>query len=94
MSHAAPRGLAGRVNDDNFKTLTLIAACFALFMAMLDNLVVNIAMPTGALLVLIDPIIPVPITLTTLVVVALVAVLVMNPPRDREESSDTGLVSS
>jgi EmrB/QacA subfamily drug resistance transporter len=39
-------GLAGRVNDSNVKWFTLIAACFGLFMAILDNLVVNIAMPT------------------------------------------------
>src|SRR6266508_99290 len=30
----------------NLKWWTLAAACFALFMAILDNLVVNIAMPT------------------------------------------------
>ena len=39
-------GLSHRVNDDNAKWFTLIAVCFALFMAMLDNLVVNIALPT------------------------------------------------
>ncbi|TXG81099.1 MAG: DHA2 family efflux MFS transporter permease subunit [Thermomicrobiales bacterium] len=39
-------GLSNRVNDNNVKWYTLIAACFALFMAMLDNLVVNIALPT------------------------------------------------
>lgn len=33
-------------NDDRAKWLTLGAACFALFMAILDNLVVNIALPT------------------------------------------------
>ena len=38
--------LAGRVTDDNVKWYTLVAACFGLFMAILDNLVVNIAMPT------------------------------------------------
>ncbi len=38
--------LKGRVNDDNAKWFTLVAACFALFMAMLDNLVVNVALPT------------------------------------------------
>jgi EmrB/QacA subfamily drug resistance transporter len=38
--------LKGRVNDDNAKWFTLAAACFALFMAMLDNLVVNVALPT------------------------------------------------
>lgn len=41
-------GLAGRVNDTNVKWYTLAASCFALFMAILDNLVVNIAMPTIA----------------------------------------------
>ncbi len=39
-------GLNGRVTDSNAKWFTLIAACFALFMALLDNLVVNIALPT------------------------------------------------
>ncbi|MCC6945372.1 MAG: MFS transporter, partial [Thermomicrobiales bacterium] len=39
-------GLNGRVTDGNAKWFTLIAACFALFMALLDNLVVNIALPT------------------------------------------------
>ncbi len=41
-------GLANRVNDSNAKWYTLGAACFGLFMAILDNLVVNIAMPTIA----------------------------------------------
>lgn len=41
-------GLAHRVTDDNVKWYTLAASCFALFMAILDNLVVNIAMPTIA----------------------------------------------
>ena len=38
--------LADRVNDDNLKWFTLAAACIALFMAILDNLVVNVALPT------------------------------------------------
>jgi EmrB/QacA subfamily drug resistance transporter len=38
--------LAKRVNDGNAKWFTLAAACFALFMAILDNLVVNVALPT------------------------------------------------
>jgi len=38
--------LADRVNDGNAKWFTLAAACFALFMAILDNLVVNVALPT------------------------------------------------
>jgi EmrB/QacA subfamily drug resistance transporter len=41
-------GLAHRVNEGNHKNFTLAAACFGLFMAILDNLVVNIAMPTIA----------------------------------------------
>ena len=38
--------LRGRVTDGNAKWFTLAAACFALFMAILDNLVVNVALPT------------------------------------------------
>jgi EmrB/QacA subfamily drug resistance transporter len=45
---AARAGLANRVNESNLKWYTLGAACFGLFMAILDNLVVNIAMPTIA----------------------------------------------
>ncbi len=45
---ATMNGLANRVNDGNAKWFTLGAACFGLFMAILDNLVVNIAMPTIA----------------------------------------------
>src|SRR5829696_9208957 len=41
-------GLAARVNEQNLKWWTLAVACFALFMAILDNLVVNIALPTIA----------------------------------------------
>ncbi|HEV2108976.1 MAG TPA: MFS transporter [Thermomicrobiales bacterium] len=40
------RGLGSRVTDANAKWFTLAAACFALFMAILDNLVVNVALPT------------------------------------------------
>lgn len=43
---AARLGLAGRVHEGNAKWWALIAACFGLFMAILDNLVVNIALPT------------------------------------------------
>ena len=48
MADSRSGGLASRVNDSNVKWYTLIAACFGLFMAILDNLVVNIAMPTIA----------------------------------------------
>ncbi|HET8524057.1 MAG TPA: MFS transporter, partial [Thermomicrobiales bacterium] len=43
---ASRMGLAHRVNESNLKWFTLAAACFGLFMAILDNLVVNIALPT------------------------------------------------
>ena len=35
-------GLANRVTDENLKWWTLAVACFALFMAILDNLVVKL----------------------------------------------------
>jgi EmrB/QacA subfamily drug resistance transporter len=38
--------LAGRVKEENARWFTLAATCFALFMAILDNLVVNVALPT------------------------------------------------
>jgi EmrB/QacA subfamily drug resistance transporter len=43
---AARGGLGGRVNDNNARWWVLGASCFALFMAILDNLVVNVAIPT------------------------------------------------
>jgi EmrB/QacA subfamily drug resistance transporter len=39
-------GLGGRVNEGNARWWVLAASCFALFMAILDNLVVNVALPT------------------------------------------------
>ncbi len=38
--------LAGRVHEGNAKWWVLAASCFALFMAILDNLIVNVALPT------------------------------------------------
>ena len=35
-----------RLTDDNRRWWTLGAMCFALFMVMLDNTVVNVALPT------------------------------------------------
>lgn len=43
--------------------------------------VVNIAVPVGAVLVLFDPIIPIPITLTAVVMIVVVGVLVARGPR-------------
>src|SRR3954454_903187 len=35
-----------RLNEDNRRWWTLVAMCFALFMIMLDNTVVNVALPS------------------------------------------------
>jgi EmrB/QacA subfamily drug resistance transporter len=43
---ASNQWLAGRVNEGNSKWWVLFASCFALFMAILDNLVLNVALPT------------------------------------------------
>jgi len=42
----SPVRLADRVHDGNAKWWTLAAVCITLFMAILDNLVVNVALPT------------------------------------------------
>ncbi|WP_205683334.1 low temperature requirement protein A [Brevibacterium sp. S111] len=44
--------------------------------------VINLAVPMCAVLVLLDPIIPIPTFLTTLFMIAIVAVLVVCPPKD------------
>ena len=50
--------------------------------------VVNIVVPVGALLVLLDPLIPVPVTLTALIMVVIVAVLVRHPPIGASDRGD------
>ena len=42
--------------------------------------VVNTVVPVGAVLVLVDPLIPVPFALTAIILVVIVAVLVWRPP--------------
>ncbi|KAA0960403.1 low temperature requirement protein A [Microbacterium sp. ANT_H45B] len=44
---------------------------------------VNTVVPLGALVVLLDPILPIPVAITALVLVAIVAVLVLRPPVDK-----------
>ena len=66
-------------------TVTVPIAIFVLgiwWIAIRDNAdrVVNVALPLGAVLVLFDPIIPIPITLTAVIMVLMVAVLVLHPP--------------
>ena len=43
------------------------------------------AAPFGALLVLLDPVLPVPVTLTALILAVIVVVLVLRPPVPRED---------
>lgn len=68
-------------------TVTVPIAVFVLgiwWVAIRDHAdaVVNTVLPVGALLVLSEPLIPVPITLTALIMIAIVAVLVVRPPVD------------
>lgn len=51
--------------------------------------VVNIVVPAGAVLVLLDPVIPIPITLTALVMIGVVAVLVARGPTPVEHEKLT-----
>lgn len=46
---------------------------------------VNITVPTGAILVLIDPAVPILIAITSFVLVIVVVILVRNPPIDSSE---------
>ncbi|MFB7251385.1 low temperature requirement protein A [Microbacterium sp. NPDC056234] len=66
-------------------TVTVPIAIFLLgiwWIAIRENAdrVVNVVVPAGALLVLLDPVLPIPVTLTALVLVAIVTVLVIRPP--------------
>ncbi|MFC7877806.1 low temperature requirement protein A [Isoptericola sp. NPDC057391] len=66
-------------------TVTVPIALFVLgiwWIAIRDHAdrVVNLALPAGAVLVLLDPVIPVPVTLTAVIMVAIVVVLVRHPP--------------
>ena len=51
---------------------------------------VNIAVPLAAFLVLLDPLLPIPATMITLMLVALVVVLVIHPPIERPEHDRHG----
>lgn len=66
-------------------TVTIPIAVFVLgiwWIAIRENAdrVVNTAVPVGALLVLCDPVVPIPVTLTAVIMVAIVVVLVLHPP--------------
>ncbi|MGJ0391038.1 low temperature requirement protein A [Microbacterium sp. CGR1] len=69
-------------------TVTIPIAIFLLgiwWIAIRENAdrVVNTAIPIGAVLVLLDPILPIPVAITALVLVAIVVVLVLHPPVDK-----------
>ncbi len=69
-------------------TVTVPIAVFLLavwWIAIRDNAdrVVNVVVPSGAVLVLLDPVLPIPVTLTAIVIVALVVVLVVRAPEAR-----------
>nr|WP_314845576.1 low temperature requirement protein A [uncultured Microbacterium sp.] len=66
-------------------TVTIPIAVFLLaiwWIAIRENAdrVVNTAVPLGAVLVLFDPLLPIPVAITAVVLVAVVAVLVLRPP--------------
>ncbi|KQR39495.1 low temperature requirement protein A [Microbacterium sp. Leaf159] len=69
-------------------TVTIPIAIFLLgiwWIAIRENAdrVANTAIPIGAVVVLLDPILPIPIAITALVLVAIVVVLVLHPPVDK-----------
>lgn len=69
-------------------TVTIPIAIFLLgiwWIAIRENAdrVVNTAIPIGAVVVLLDPILPIPVAITALVLVAIVVVLVLHPPVDK-----------
>ncbi|WP_136037114.1 low temperature requirement protein A [Microbacterium sp. K35] len=76
-------------------TVTVPIAVFLLgvwWIAIKENAdrVVNTVVPTGAALVLLDPVLPVPVTLTALILAAVVVVLVLRPPVTREAEAPVG----
>lgn len=89
--------LSGRSHLDDITaslTVTIPIAVFLLgvwwvvIRGAADRLV-NLVVPLGALLVLLDPVIPIPVTLTAAVMVLIVVVLVLRPPRDSDAESAT-----
>ncbi|MFJ2543466.1 low temperature requirement protein A [Microbacterium sp. NPDC087589] len=70
-------------------TVTIPIAIFLLgiwWIAIRENAdrVVNTVVPLGAVVVLLDPILPIPVVITAAVLVAIVVVLVLHPPVRRE----------
>jgi hypothetical protein len=66
-------------------TVTIPIAIFLIgiwWIAIRENAdrVVNTVVPLGALLVLLDPVLPIPVTLTAVILAGIVVVLVLRPP--------------
>jgi low temperature requirement protein LtrA len=79
-------------------TVTVPVAVFVLgiwWIALRPNAdrVVNTAIPLGAVLVLLDPVIPVPFTVAAVVMVLMVVVLVLRQPLDRRGSESQDVVA-
>ena len=79
-------------------TVTVPIAVFLLavwWIAIRENAgrVVNTVLPLGAALVLLDPVLPFPVTLTAGILIAIVAVLVIRPPVDRSGGQKHAQVS-
>lgn len=75
-------------------TVTVPIAVFLVgiwWIAIKDNAdrVVNTVVPVGAALVLLDPVLPVPVTLTALILAGIVVVLVLRPPVARSEGASS-----
>lgn len=73
-------------------TYTVPVALFVLGVWMLairpyGDAIVNTVVPIGGILVLIDPLIPVPVALTAVILIVIVAVLVWRGPRARAEEA-------
>ena len=83
IEHLAGKGELGDVAASF--TVTVPVAVFVLgiwFLAIRQSAdhLVNTVVPVGALLVLLDPVLPVPVTLTAVIMAVVVAVLVIRPP--------------
>jgi low temperature requirement protein LtrA len=72
-------------------TVTVPIAVFVIgiwWIAIRENAdrVVNTVVPIGALLVLLDPVLPIPVTLSALILVIVVVTLVLRPPVPRDQN--------
>jgi hypothetical protein len=86
---------ASSTTSPAFFTVTVPIAGFVLgiwWIALRDNAdrVVNAVVPVGATLVLLDPVLPIPFTVTALVMTLVVAALVLRPPPPHSRAAADG----